>query len=824
MQRLRCRFCPRALLVIGLAAALPLFKGPQPTQATEQSSDLQLDVVINGASIYMIGSFVQLPGGMIGATREELESLGLRAAAAQTNADMVMLNQIPTLKYAYEERTQRIRITVSDAYRLPRVFDLSNGSANAVHPQTGWGMALNYDLFSSFNTMPGSQPFAYNGTSLTLDARAFSPYGAFSQSAIVSIDDDREGRLIRLDSFYRYSDPDRMVSWIAGDTVNGGLAWTRPIRIGGLQVQRDFSLRPDLVTMPLANLGGTALVPSTVDLYINNTRIFAQDVGTGPFSLTNIPLVTGAGNAQMVIRDSSGHETATNVPFYGSANLLAPGLSSWSVEAGLPRISYGSTADTYVAQPVASATWRQGILDWFTAEAHAEAGSGVANGGLGAAARTGTFGVATAAVAGSRFATVPGGGTGPWSNGTGMQTAASYETELLGIVVNVSSQRTFGDYEDLASATARQQAITFAQTPNPTSSGIFLPAIAATEPTMYGNTHAPRALDRITVGGALPFDLASNWSVSFVHQVDGSYNVSKLASLSYTRALPFNASIFLTAFKDYGTTSSVGALLGLSIPLGQTASVSATASSGQGGAVGTIGAAQPLGYEYGSVGWQLQDSEGALPYRQGALSYRSSIATVQAGATRGNSNSGTTLDVAGAIATMGGDVFLSNRIDDAFAVVDAGAPGVAVSYENRPAGTSDSQGKVLVPTLRSYQKNKISIDPTNLPVDAEIESTEAMVTPAALGGTLVPFKVHSDISAALVVFVRADGSLVAAGSTARVDGGAESIVGYDGEAFIKHLAASNRVTIDFGDGICHATFAFTPSPGDQVRIGPVTCR
>jgi outer membrane usher protein len=147
-----------------------------------------------------------------------------------------------------------------------------------------------------------------------------------------------------------------------------------------------------------------------------------------------------------------------------------------------------------------------------------------------------------------------------------------------------------------------------------------------------------------------------------------------------------------------------------------------------------------------------------------------------------------------------------------------------VSYENRPAGTSDSQGKVLVPTLRSYQKNKISIDPTNLPVDAEIESTEAMVTPAALGGTLVPFKVHSDISAALVVFVRADGSLVAAGSTARVDGGAESIVGYDGEAFIKHLAASNRVTIDFGDGICHATFAFTPSPGDQVRIGPVTCR
>jgi outer membrane usher protein FimD/PapC len=27
--------------------------------------------------------------------------------------------------------------------------------------------------------------------------------------------------------------------------------WTRPVRLGGIQVQRDFSIRPDLVTLPL---------------------------------------------------------------------------------------------------------------------------------------------------------------------------------------------------------------------------------------------------------------------------------------------------------------------------------------------------------------------------------------------------------------------------------------------------------------------------------------------------------------------------------------------------------------------------------------------
>ncbi|NEV03151.1 hypothetical protein, partial [Bradyrhizobium uaiense] len=41
---------------------------------------------------------------------------------------------------------------------------------------------------------------------------------------------------------------------------------------GGLQAQRDFALRPDLITAPLATIGGSAAVPSTVDVYVNNIK------------------------------------------------------------------------------------------------------------------------------------------------------------------------------------------------------------------------------------------------------------------------------------------------------------------------------------------------------------------------------------------------------------------------------------------------------------------------------------------------------------------------------------------------------------------------
>src|ERR1041385_7977136 len=244
-----------------------------------------------------------------------------------------------------------------------------------------------------------------------------------------------------------------------------------------------------------------------VDVYVNNIKTFSQDIGAGPFSLNNVPLVSGSGNAQLVIRDSSGHETKTVLPFYASPNLLAPGLSSWSVEGGLPRLSYGSGSDAYVQSPVGSVTLRRGIFDWLTVESHAEGGAGIGNGGLGAAFKTGTFGAAAIAASAS-FG----------SGDTGFQTYASYETRLFGLNINASSQRTFGAYDDLASATARLQ--NFSVNPLQYPYGIFgtstnylgylQPAILnAPLMPIYANARPPRILDRVTVSAPLAFDVKS---------------------------------------------------------------------------------------------------------------------------------------------------------------------------------------------------------------------------------------------------------------------------------------------------------------------------
>ncbi len=46
-----------------------------------------------------------------------------------------------------------------------------------------------------------------------------------------------------------------------------------------------------------------------------------------------------------------------------------------------------------------------------------------------------------------------------------------------------------------------------------------------------------------------------------------------------------------------------------------------------------------------------------------------------------------------------------------------------------PIGETDSRGQLLVPNLRAYGSNKISIDPKRLPVNDVIEVTEDVVAP-----------------------------------------------------------------------------------------------
>jgi outer membrane usher protein len=813
MSWLRSIAAGRPLAGLVLALVLGFFSG-RAVAAIGDVCQLQLEVFINQAPTHLIGSFTMVVGRKIAARRAELEEIGLQPRGDASPDEMVVLDELVGLSYRYDEASQQIFITVIDQLRATKKLDASAAPREDVAVRTDYGSVLNYNLFAAGSGQWAPRSTAFSGSSAALDARAFSPFGTLSQSGILRSSFDRRFDALRLDTTFTYSDRETLTTYRAGDAINGGLAWTRPIRIGGLQTQRNFGLRPDLVTLPLPSASGSAAVPSTVDVFVNNVKTSSQQVESGPYQISNVPAVSGSGTARVVLRDASGRETVTNLPFYVSSKLLAEGLFDFSLEAGMPRLSYGTITDTYAKTFVASASGRRGLVDWLTVEGHAEGGAGLLNAGGGVVMRTGSFGVASGALTASRYA-----------GNFGLQSYLAYETSVLGVSIQLSSQHTFGSYDDLASATARLQSSLLADTQTVLAGLSFanpiLPFSAATG-SLWTSARAPKALDRISIGLPLPFDL-STLSASFIHLNDASGRLSNILSASWSHELPYRATAFATAFKDISDRKNCGFFVGLSIPIGDTVLASSGVSRNSNGTSAAFDVVKPLAQQPDSVGWRLHDSEGATPERSAAISYRSNYARMEADVRQYGNNANASAEIEGAVATMGNGVFLANRIDDAFAVIDAGVPGVEVFHENRSVGFTDSDGRALIPNLRSYQKNKIAIDTRNLPIDADISTTQDIIAPADRSGVRVNFGVRTDTRAAVLVLTAPDGRPIPAGAQGRIEGGEAFVVGYDGRAWVKGLASRNTVSVALAGHECRATFDYSARPNEQVII-PAVCQ
>jgi outer membrane usher protein len=381
---------------------------------------------------------------------------------------------------------------------------------------------------------------------------------------------------------------------------------------------------------------------------------------------------------------------------------------------------------------------------------------------------------------------------------------------------------TFGSYDDLASVTARLQPVAAAD-PYDVSSYLDLStSIKAISTPLYTSARPAKALNRISFGAPLPFNKA-NLGASFIQTTDATGVRSDIVTATLSVSFDW-AAVFASAFTTVSGQKNTGFLVGLSMPIGDSVTASTSASGGTSGSSINVEATKTLGATPGSVGWRVRDSEGVGAQRSAAVSYRSAYARTEAGVIQDRNGVQGTAEVEGAIATLGGGVFFANRIDDAFAVVETGVPGIEVFHQNRPAGTTDSSGRMLIPSLQSYQNNKIAIDTTKLPVDADIATTESWVAPADRSGVRLNFAVQTNIRPAIVVFQTPAREPLAAGAQGQVEGGESFTVGYDGQAYIKNLAAANNVTITLLDRECRASFPYEARPDEQVVISPVICQ
>lgn len=760
-------------ITVGAAAGLGA-QLPDPRLALDagweapEREDLYLEVVIGERSTGRIVRFVH-EGGRFFARRVDLVSVGVMVPdPLPVDAEgRIALDQIPGLGFRYEVSTQRMILHLPPTLRQVRTLGYAAPPPVSATREGGWLL-----------TWSGSGEVGETGTlGGTMVARRFGRWGSL-ESSFVGIRGGERSEVRRIETRWSYTDPERLWRWEVGDAVANGLAWTRPVRLGGVGWSRNFGARPDLVTFPIPRIAGDASVPSAVEVYVDGVEQVGAEINDGPFTVDVLPRIMGAGEAVLRVTDPLGQVTETVVPMYVDASRLAPGLTDFSLQAGVLREGFAGTADRYGSDPVVVGAIRRGLTEAVTLEGYGEAGAGVVQGGVGVvwspAAR---WGMVTASAA------LSGGGL--------RETAWSVGYQWTGPTLG-------------ADLRIRRRGEGFRELADPSGGAVGW------------RDEQQATLWVALAGGSL--------STAVVRWREPTGEAQHIASVDYTRTIgPLTATGGVFDRGD-GTTAT----LSLAIPLAPGLHGSLSHRREAESQTSLAGVRRRTPYE-GGWGWEVRGGEdrvGAMI--RSSVEHRGESGEARFGLLLREGRALGRLEGSGSVVVMDGRLFASRRIQDAFAVVStSGRGGVPVRIDHRLYGRTDDDGYLLLPDLHGWQQNRVGVDAHQLGWGVRASQPERVAVPADRTGVLLDFGVV-DTEGALVELRGPDGAPLPVGTTVEVVGGESLVVGLEGQVYIASLPRGSGVVLErtLGGRRCRfevSTGATTPMRGGYLRPAPVSC-
>ena len=744
-------------------------------------TELYLELVINGVATGSVVPVEERDGSYF-VSAGHLRSLSIRVS--EGSDELVAVDRLDGVDVRYDSHGQRLLVDVPSSW-LPTQAVGRRGRRERIPARTSRGLVFNYDLHASEARRSGQY------TAWT-EQRWFDGWGSISTTGAFR---GRFGRsetdphFVRFDTAFTYNDEDRAVTYRVGDTVTGSLPWTRSVRLAGASIARRFSIRPDLITYPLPQFSGQATVPSAVDLLIEGRPSLSAEVPPGPFVIDDVPQMTGAGTATIVTTDATGRQVSTDVSFYVANTLLRKGLADYSLSAGVMRRGYGVTSFDY-GQPAGSGFFRYGLTNAISIATHADGGPGVLSGGVGADARLWQAGVVSVSFATSRHA-----------RRDGQQYSVGYTYRRPHFAVTLRRIERTSSFADL----------TVLDRPMADSLSLRM-----------------QRLDQAT----LSFQLGrkgGSLNLGYFDTLDqGGGDRRRVTSLSYHRGFIGRSSVNFTYHHriDGRADRDRTAQVQLVLPLGRGGTVSArVAPQGTDEPRGSLSynRTAPIG---GGIGWNVgAESDSDRGHAQ--VMWRTRHVDLQAGArSQDGRTNGSWMSASGALILMGGGVFTTSRVADAFVLVDTdGHAGVPVRYEHHLVGRTNGNGHLMVPFAPAYYGATYEIDPLGLDPDVRTPVTRQRVAVRRHAGLVVRFPIER-VASALVALVDTDGNPVPVGSGVVVAGREEIlVVGWGGVVYLENAQASNELAVTLPDGRrCRATVEYTAALGILPKIGPVVCR
>jgi outer membrane usher protein len=375
------------LLVSAGPAALVAMQGQPsaPAPAASKPSAFEISLPTTLDERYLGDITVRIEGDIIsfdGARLAELLSSDLTPGAIQLLREKIVNGRLTPASAStqdilveYNSSLQEIRVTTAVSARQRRIInfrvspsddksDLSEPSNFSAFLNAAASYEYLWENSLGGGGSTGRQPIS--GT-LELGGRIGGDKGV----AFITRHNYQEGRgrfLQRNETQLIYDRPDDLLRVTAGDLRYRGANFQSLPRLAGVTVERFFGLEPSRLFRPIGQTSFEIERPSTVDVRVNGVVLRQLLLQSGRYDLRDFPLVQGANDVELVIRDDTGREQIISSRNFFDFNLLEPGISDFSVSAGV-RSRPGASGIRYSDDYALSGFYRRGFSSVLTAGA-----------------------------------------------------------------------------------------------------------------------------------------------------------------------------------------------------------------------------------------------------------------------------------------------------------------------------------------------------------------------------------------------------------------------------------------------------------------------
>jgi len=785
-------------------AALPNI--PEVTNSAFQASgsdrgyiQLFLNISINSNTSTDLISVHQDQDKKLYVRARDLKALRLKMDEHIPDSQWVCINELKGIQFKYLENEQSLNLQVPSSMLSDYSVDLNGQSTtntNLLKMKPLNAAILNYSLYHTITNdesiFSGSAEGIFN-----------SALGNFSSGVLYNGSNETSyshEKWVRLESKWQYVDPEKVRIYTLGDFISNSSDWGSSVRLAGFQWSSAYTQRGDIVTSALPQFSGSAALPSTLDLYVNQQKIYSGLVPSGPFDIKQLPFISG-NEVTLVTTDATGQQIITKKPYYFSSKILAKGINEFSVDVGVPRYNYGLYSNDYDDATFASGAIRYGYSNSLTLSGGAEASTdGLSNVGTGFAKNLFGVGVINADLAASQYKDENG-----YSALVGLEGRISKN-----ISFNTSYRKVFDNYFDLA----RVSQIRYLKENQITS-----------EPQNYLSYSA--LADEIIRAG-INYNFYAGYGVYVgYNQIKYSDNSYKLLSANLSGSLNKNWGFYSSAYTDYENHKDYGIYFALRYTPSTRTNAITSVSSDSGRLTyrqEVFVLSEPKINSFGWGGYVERDQDAHTNNASIYGSYRARAAYLTGRYNRIGDNDQVALSATGSLVAAAGRIFAANEIGDGYAVVTNAGPQSQIINGGINLGTTDKSGRFLIPSLMPYRENHIYLDPSYLPLNWNVKSTDQKTVVGYRQGTLVDFGAHQVISG-LVRIVDKNNTPLLPGYSVRINGQQDAVVGYDGEVFVPNLLRQNKLEVDLLDhGSCQVNFTYNSNQYSTKKLGPYICQ